>query len=176
LVIGPVIAALGFASLAVPDIGGSYWATFFPAILLLGLGMTITVAPLTTTVMNALDLTHAGAASGVNNAVSRLAGVLAIALLGILMSQAFDHELAQRGRNLAVSPWVSKQLELQHDRLAAITPPLSATEDEQQAIKTAIGGSFVYGFRCVMAISAFLAAVSSLTAWLMVDRNGNGKK
>ncbi|MBS1191722.1 MAG: transporter [Rhodocyclaceae bacterium] len=175
LVIGPVIAALGFGGLAVPGIGGSYWTTFFPAIVFLGLGMTITVAPLTTTVMNALDLAYAGAASGVNNAVSRVAGLLAIALLGIVMSQAFNHALAQRSRDLPVSPAVLQQVESQRDRLAAITPPSSATEDERQAIKAAVGGSFVQGFRWVMLISALLAAVSSLIAWLMVDRIGNGK-
>jgi predicted MFS family arabinose efflux permease len=168
LVIGPAIVAFGFALFALPGIGGSYWTTFFPAALVLGFGMTMTVAPLTTTVMNALDRTLAGAASGVNNAVSRAAALLAIALFGIVMSHAFNRVLEQRVGELPVSASVLSQVEAQRGKLAAIDLPVGTMEGEGSAVRTAIQESFVYGFRCVMLVSALLAIASSLSAWFMV--------
>jgi EmrB/QacA subfamily drug resistance transporter len=169
LVIGPAVAALGFALLAVPGMGGSYWTTFFPAVLVLGFGMAVTVAPLTTTVMNALESSLAGVASGVNNAISRAAALLAIAVLGIVMSHVFNYAFKQRINELTVSPAVLRQVVSQQSKLAAIELPAEATAADKEAIKMAIASSFVSGFRWVMLISALLALAGSLSAWLMID-------
>jgi EmrB/QacA subfamily drug resistance transporter len=168
LVIGPAIAAAGFAWFGIPGIGGSYWTTFFPAVVVLGIGMTITVAPLTTTVMNALDPVHAGLASGINNAVSRAAGLLAVALLGIVMQQAFGRALDARSASLALPPAVLAELGAQRQKLAAATLPPSVPAVQRQAVRQAVAASFVSGFRWVMAVSALLAACSALCAWLMI--------
>jgi EmrB/QacA subfamily drug resistance transporter len=169
LVIGPAIAAAGFFLYSLPGIGGSYWTTYLPAALVLGLGMAISVAPLTTTVMNALERNLSGIASGVNNAVSRVAALLAIALFGIVMTYAFGADLQRRTAEFTVSQPVATQVLSQKNKLAAIELPNEASADERRQLETAIGHAYIHGFRWVMLLSAGLALASSLCAFLMID-------
>src|SRR5882672_7691282 len=164
LIVGPLIAAFGFALFTLPNVGGSYWTNFFPPIVILGLGMAISVAPLTTTVMNSVSQNRAGIASGVNNAVARSAGLLAIAVLGIVMLHVFNDRLDQRLKESKLPPSVSRSLEAQRTKLAAITVPEDQDPATQQLIRRAIDESFVSGFRSIMAIGAALAVASALTA------------
>src|SRR5712692_2150830 len=123
LIVGPLITACGYALFIRPGIGGSYWINFFPPIVVLGLGMAISVAPLTTTVMNSVSQNRAGVASGVNNAVARTAGLLAIAVLGIVMLHVFSDRLDQRLKESKVPASISQSLQAQCTKLAAITVP-----------------------------------------------------
>jgi EmrB/QacA subfamily drug resistance transporter len=94
LTVGPIIAACGYAMLAFVDLRQSYWVSVFPPILLQGVGMALTVPPLTSTVMAAAGKAHAGIASGVNNAAARVAGLLAVAALGAALFASFSYHLA----------------------------------------------------------------------------------
>jgi MFS family permease len=134
---------------------------FFPALVVLGLGMAISVAPLTTTVMNSVDQNRAGTASGVNNAISRIAALLAVAVFGALLSGIFQTALAQNLKHLNVSPEVSVQVEAQRSKLAA------AETDDPMARK-AINEAFVTGYRVVLWIAAGLALASSMSAALLI--------
>src|SRR5882672_4444302 len=169
LVIGPIIAALGFALFMRPGIGGSYWTTFFPAVVVLGLGMAVSVAPLTTTVMNAVKQNRAGIASGINNAVSRTAGLLAVAVLGIVMLHSFNSRLDQRLQTLAISPEVKQALDSQRNRLAAVELPQNIDPATQHILKQAVDESFLSAFRRVMAVAAVLALLSAVSAWCLIE-------
>ncbi len=168
LVVGPIIAAAGFALFLRPGVGGSYFTTFFPAIVVLGFGMAISVAPLTTTVMNAVNQSHAGIASGVNNAVSRTAGLVAVAVFGLIMFQAFNSCLDQRLNVIPMPVDVRQALNGERLKLAAAEIPRSINEETRVAIKQAIDECFVFGFRRVMLVGAALALAGSALAWLMI--------
>ena len=163
LIIGPIIAASGFALFTLPGVGGSYWHTFFPAVAVLGIGMAISVAPLTTTVMNSVAQARVGIASGINNAVSRTAGLLAIAVLGIVMLQSFNHALDARLPDLHLSPSIQKSVDDQRGKLAGADVSAFAPE-----VREAIDRSFVHAFRRVMLVGAGLALASAITAWALI--------
>jgi EmrB/QacA subfamily drug resistance transporter len=169
LIAGPATAALGFALLARPGVGGSYWATFFPALVVLGLAMALTVAPLTTTVMNAVDVANAGIASGVNNAVSRASGLLAIALMSVLLQQMFDAQLERRLNRVGLPTELVAEVQAQRTMLASIAAPASAGPSERTAIRDAVALAFVASFRLVTLTAAGLALASAAAAALTID-------
>jgi EmrB/QacA subfamily drug resistance transporter len=169
LAVGPVVAALGFALFALPGVGGRYWTTFFPAVVVLGLGMAASVAPLTTTVMNAVGEEHAGVASGINNAVSRTAGLLAVAVFGVLVAHAFAANFERRLATLDLPPDARARLEDERGSLADMKVPDALGGETQAAIKEVIGESFVAGFRLTAYISAGLACLSALAALALIE-------
>jgi hypothetical protein len=131
--------------------------------------MAISVAPLTTTVMNSVMQTRAGVASGINNAVSRVAGLLAIAVLGIIMLQTFNHTLNKRLPELPVS--LRQTLDRQRTKLAAADLPQEVGGDIRRRARDAVDRSFVAGFRAVMFVGAILAIGSATAAaWLIPAR------
>jgi EmrB/QacA subfamily drug resistance transporter len=171
LMIGPLIVAAGFLLFAVPATGGSYWTSFFPAFIVLGLGTAITVAPLTTVVMSSVGPNHAGTASGVNNAVARVAGVLAIAILGGVMVQAFGYKLnvSLRGRDLSVDAVHEIQDNL--IRLGALEPPSGLDAGTRAILRSDITQAFLFSFRLIMSVCAGLSVLSAGIAMWMIPAN-----
>ncbi len=173
LVIGPLIVAFAFCLFVLPSVGGSYWTTFFPAVVVLGFGMAVSVAPLTTVVMEAVDQDHPGTASGINNAVARVAGLLAIAVLGVVIVAAFSAHLNRRLSTLAISDDVRSQLQANEIRLAALKVSEGVDPATKAAIESAIAGSFVFSFRLIMLLCAGLAVMSAAVAWRMIPAPGD---
>jgi hypothetical protein len=162
LTVGPALAALGVGLYARPGIGGSYWLTFFPAVVVLGFGMAVTVAPLTTTVMSAVDSRHAGVASGVNNAVARVAGLLAVALFGVLLARTFDVRVRPRLEGLGLTRESMADVARELPKMAGADVQTVAIGPRQRAaVRQAIDDSFVSAFRVVMIGAAALALAAA---------------
>lgn len=171
LTIGPTIAAVGLALFAVPSVSDNYWTSFFPAVVVLGFGMAVTVAPLTTTVMGSVSEDQAGTASGINNAVSRTAGLLAIAMFGVVMLYAFSHELNLRLNQANFDEQLKSSILEQRVKLAGLEAPSGSNPSVQQSVKQIVAGSFVFGFRLVMLTFAALALASALSAWWLIGKS-----
>ena len=148
LTIGPIIAAWGLTLLAFADFRGPYWLGIFPAICVLAVGMTITVPPLTSTVMASVGEAHAGIASGVNNAVARVAGLLAVAALGAMLFAGFSHYLAGPP--------------------ARANDTLNAVLAGQTGVAEGAIAAFDRALRTVMLIAAFCAALGGVAGWLWI--------
>lgn len=170
LIIGPLIAAAGFALFILPGQGLSYWSSVFPAVVVLGLGMAVAVAPLTTTVMGSVNEEQAGVASGINNSVSRTAGLLAIAIFGVVMLQVFTRSFERHLAGINLSDEVRLSLRQQSTRLGGLELPASLDPVTRKQVEQAMADSFVSGYRVIMLVAACLAAAGAASAGLMIGK------
>ncbi len=172
LTVGPLLTGFGFFMLGIPGVTNGpsdYWVAYFPAIMLIGLGMGITVAPLTTAVMGSVPKHSSGVASGINNAISRTAGVLAIAVMGGIALLSFSEALMANTAELDISDEAREALVAQAPELGNAQVPESVTDEAMQTnVQMAINGAFVSMFRLMTWIGAGLAWISAVFAWFMM--------
>lgn len=176
LIVGPLITATGFALMARTGLGGSYWTTFFPAVALMGLGFSISTPSLTTTVMGAVETRHAGLASGVNNAVARIAALLSVAVLGIVFLAVFSSNFASHLAASGLPVGLQQQMLAQSSKLGAIRIPAGVSSQGHAILAQSIAESFVGSFQVIMFIALGLALMGSLIAWLTISAPERVKK
>ena len=166
LIVASLALAVGFLLFALPGANhhGSYWTSFFPAMVVQGFGMALVIAPLTTVALNSVEGPHSGLASGVNNAVCRAGGLLAVAVLGSVISAGFSAHRDTRMEAIEVSQEVKEAVAAEKVKLGAAEAPEDVSADTAVRIEGAMAESFVAGFRLVMVMGVGLALASALVA------------
>jgi EmrB/QacA subfamily drug resistance transporter len=173
LVIGPAIAAVGFALFVVPGVESeSYWTTYFPAAVVLGIGLSVLVPAVTTVALNSVEARHEGLASAINNAFSQTAGLLAVAVLGVIMFTSFSGSLDAHLADVNLPPAVKQQLEGEKIQLGAAQAPEGLDAEQRAKVDLAIDEAFVSGYRVVMLVAVAMALASAVSAALLLE----GKK
>ena len=170
LIIGTLLGCIGFYLFTLPGIGGSYWTTFFPAISVLGIGMAIIISPLTTAVMESVSLRESGVASGINNTVGRIAGLLAIAIMGVFALTTFNRSLDHDLSSIDLPVEARQSIDDQRIKILLIDIPEELESDTKTSVKAAIENSFLASFRLMMLISAGLVLLGTFVALFTIER------
>ncbi len=170
LIVGTLLGCLGFYLFTLPEIGGSYWTTFFPAISVLGIGMAIIISPLTTAVMESVSLRESGVASGINNTVGRIAGLLAIAIMGVFALTTFNRSLDHDLSSVDLTVEARQSIDDQRIKILLIDIPEELESETKTKVKAAIENSFLASFRLMMLISAGLVLLGTFVALFTIER------
>lgn len=175
LIIGPLIVAVGLILFGQAGLGGSFWLTFFPAVIIMAVGMTVVIAPLTTTVMSSAPKRLSGTASGINTSINSTANVLAVAILGVIALSVFNSSVEQRLEPMDISAQATAEIEMETSKLANAQAPDSLPLSQQTEVNRAFDLAFVDAFRVLMYICAGLVVGAALVSLLMVDGKPAGE-
>ena len=167
MILGPATVGVGMASFALFGRNANYFIAFLPGLVLFGLGMALVIAPLTKSALS-VEHKYSGSASGVNNAVARVAGLLTVALLGAIVVTVFSAKLSKSISQTDLSTTQKQQIMVQKSDLGGITMPEKFTTDLKVEAQIAIEDSFIYGFRIAMTICAFLAFLAAGVSFLTI--------
>ncbi len=165
MIVGPAIVGLGFACLAFfagPQV--NYFVAFLPGLVLFGAGMALVIAPLTKSAL-AVEHKYSGAASGVNNGISRIAALLSVAILGAFALALFAPHLASQVATSSMSQSDKTQLLSQTNKLGGI-------EMSSEIAKQMVKSSFIYSFKIIMSINAALAFLSAGISFVTIKNKG----
>ncbi|HVJ41146.1 MAG TPA: MFS transporter [Dongiaceae bacterium] len=170
LIIGAGFAGAGFLLLTLPGADTSYLYGFMPALMTIGLGMGICVAPVTVAAMNAAGADHVGLASAINNMAARTGGLIAIAVFGLLLADRFDAALAPALSALHLPDAALQALQIERTKLAAAVVPGELSPDQHVAVTVAIKQAFVSGYRWTMIAASAMAFASAAVAAFCLAR------
>ena len=146
-----------------------YWVTYFPGILIFGLGMSFTVTPLTTTVMDALPEYYSGIASGVNNAITRISNVLSYAILGALAILVFTGYLNNKISDITIKENVKTEIINEAANLGDAKVPAAVSDEHKKEVAHLYKEGFITAYSWVMRISAALALAGAFMAFLFIN-------
>jgi EmrB/QacA subfamily drug resistance transporter len=169
--VGSTIIATAFVLFAVMGTNPPYWTALFPVVVVLAMGMVIFITPLTATVMGAVPSGSVGVASGVNNAVSRVAGVLAVAILGLVVVTQFRSDLSTSLAPLNLPAGARTALVDGSTRLARDRIPHSLPPSNQAEVRSDIRSSYLFGFRWAMGTCAGLCFFSAIASFVVIRRD-----
>ena len=176
LTVGSLIAGIGFIVLGdLPGLDADYWTGFFPGLVISGMGMAVCIAPLTTAVLGAVQVEYSGLASGINNAIARIAGLLAIAAFTLFIVSSFQRNLSRELTTVAIPTELRSEIIGKSNRLAGLDIPPGTDPDLKLILKRSIGAAYLKSFHELMDIAALLAAASALTAFLAIKDGGRKK-
>lgn len=174
IMVGTILASIGFYLFTLPGVGGTYWTTVFPAITVLGVGMAIIISPLTTAVMSSVDIEESGVASGVNNTVGRIAGLISIAVMGVFALSTFNANLDRDLDSLEITQETREYIDSQRIKYLLIEIPENVDPETREAIRSSIDNSFLASYRLVMMISAALVLIGTAVAWFTIEKRKPG--